>query len=144
MTEVTPSANPTATRKAALWVGAVFFLGAALGGVLGYVFAHRSVNAANPPMSEPERRAHRVAELTKELTLTPQQAQQLDAILLRWHSESKAIRDQSDLQMEVVRQKGRGQVRAILTPEQMPKFEEFLKRIDEERKRNGGMPPPVR
>ncbi len=46
-----------ATRKAALWVGAVFLLGAALGGVLGYLFAHHPVNAANPPLSEPERRA---------------------------------------------------------------------------------------
>jgi len=70
-----------ATRKAALWVGVVFLLGAALGGVLGYLFAHRPVNAANPPLSEPERRARRVEELTKELTLTPQQAQQVDAIL---------------------------------------------------------------
>jgi len=31
----------SATRKAALWVGVVFLLGAALGGTLGYVFAHR-------------------------------------------------------------------------------------------------------
>ena len=133
--------TPTsAARKAALWVGAVFLLGAALGGVLGYLFAHRPVSAANPPQSEPERRAHRVADLTKELSLTPQQAQQLDGILLHWHGETKAVRDQSDAQLEAIRQKGRAEVRAILTPDQLPKFEEFLKRMDEERKRNG--PPP--
>lgn len=130
-----------ATRKAALWVGVVFLLGAALGGVLGYLFAHRPVSAANPPLSEPERRAQRVTELTKELSLTPQQAQELDAILLHWHGESKAIHDQSDAQIESLRQKGRNEVRSILTPEQKPKFEEFLKRFDEERKRN---PPPSR
>ena len=130
------------TRKAALWVGAVFLLGAALGGVLGYLFAHRPVNAANPPLSEPERRAQRVAELTKGLSLTPEQAQRLDAILFHWHGESKAIHDQSDAQIEVLRQKGRNEVRSILTPEQQPKFEEFLKRFDEERKRNA--PPPPR
>jgi Spy/CpxP family protein refolding chaperone len=135
-------ASTTATRKAALWVGAVFLLGAALGGVLGYLFAHRPVSAANPPLSESERRAHRVAELTKELSLTPQQAQQLDGIFLHWHGEAKAIRDQTDAQIDAVRQKGRAQVRAILTPDQVPKFEEFLKRIDEERKRNGPQPPP--
>src|SRR4029077_3586599 len=66
-----------ATRKAALGVGVLFLLGAALGGVLGYLFAHRPVNAANPPLSEPERRARRVEELTRDLTLTPQQAQQV-------------------------------------------------------------------
>jgi Spy/CpxP family protein refolding chaperone len=129
-----------AKRKAALWVGVVFLLGAMLGGVLGYLFAHRPVNAANAPLSEPERRAHRVAELTGELSLTPQQAQQLDAILLQRHTETKAIHEQTDAQLEQVRQKGRAQVRAILAPEQLPKFEEFLRRMDEERKRNG---PPA-
>jgi Spy/CpxP family protein refolding chaperone len=132
--------STTATRKAALWVGAVFLLGAALGGVLGYLFAHRPVSAANPPLSEPERRAKRVAEFTKELSLTPQQSQELDAILMQRHAETKAIHDQTDAQLDAVRQKGRAQVRAILTPDQLPKFEEFLKRMDEERKRNG--PPP--
>jgi Spy/CpxP family protein refolding chaperone len=131
-----------ATRKAALWVGVVFLLGAALGGVLGYLFAHRPVNAANPPLSEPERRARRVEELTKDLTLTPQQAQQVDAILQQRHAETKAIHEQTDAQLDAVRQKGRSQVRAILTPEQLPKFEEFLKHMDEQHKRNGPQPPP--
>ena len=130
----------TAKRKAALWVGAVFLLGAMLGGVLGFLFAHRPVNAANAPLSEPERRAHRVEQLTHELELTPQQAQQLDSILLQRHTETKAIHDQLDAQMNQVREKGRAQVRTILTPEQLPKFEAFLKRMDEERKRNS--PPP--
>ena len=131
-----------ATRKAALWVGAVFLLGAALGGVLGYLFAHRPVNAANPPLSEPERRAQRVQQLTKDLSLTPQQAQQLDAILLQRHAETKAIHDRTDAEIDAVRQKGRAQVRAILTREQLPKFEEFLRQMDEQRKRNGPQPPP--
>ena len=129
--------DTTAKRKAALWVGAVFLLGALLGGVLGFLFAHRPVNAANAPLSEPERRARRVEQFTRELALSPEQAQQLDAILLQRHTETKVIHDQADLQLEQVRQKGRAQVRAILTPEQLPKFEEFLKRMDEERKRNG-------
>ncbi|HXN52364.1 MAG TPA: hypothetical protein VN943_10540 [Candidatus Acidoferrum sp.] len=133
--------DTSASRKAALWVGAVFFLGAALGGVLGYLFAHRPVNAANPPLSEPERRAQRVKQLTKDLSLTPQQAQQLDAILLQRHTETKAIHDQTDAQLDAVRQKGRAQLRAILNPDQLPKFEEFLKHMDEQRKRNG-LPPP--
>jgi Spy/CpxP family protein refolding chaperone len=113
-----------------------------LGGVLGYLFAHRPVSASNPPLSEPERRARRVAELTKELSLTPQQSQQMDEVLKQIHGEMKALRDQSDSQVEQLRQRGRSQMRAILTPEQVPKFEEFLKRLDEERKRNTPQPPP--
>jgi Spy/CpxP family protein refolding chaperone len=131
----------SAKRKAALWVGAVFLLGAALGGVLGYVFAHQ-VSAQNPPLSESERRAHRVAELTRDLSLTPQQAQQVDAILLQRHTEAKAIHDQSDVQLTAVREKGRAQIRAVLTPDQIPQFEAFLKHLDEERKRNAAPGPP--
>jgi Spy/CpxP family protein refolding chaperone len=106
------------------------------------VFAHRPVNAANPPLSEPERRAQKVHQLTDALSLTPQQAQQLDSIMQLHHAESKAIRDQAELQVDAVRQKGRAEVRAILNPDQVPKFDAFLKRVDEERKRNG--PPPPR
>jgi len=128
--------DTSATRKAALWVGVVFLLGAALGGVLGYLSAHHTASAANAPRSEPERRAHRVEQLTRELSLTPAQSQQVDAILLQRHADSKAIRDQADAQIDQVHQKGRQQIREILTPEQKPKFEEFIKRLDEERKRN--------
>jgi len=127
----------SATRKAALWVGVVFLLGVALGGMIGYGFAHRSVSAANTPLPEPVRRAHRVEQLTQLLNLTSAQSQQVDAILMQKHAEAKAIHDQTDAQMEQLRQKGREQVRAILTPEQKPKFEEFLKNLDQERKRNG-------
>src|ERR1700730_10014250 len=103
----------SAKRKAALWVGAVFLLGAALGGVLGYVFARHSVAAASQPLSEPERRANRVGELTRELSLTPEQAKQLDAILLQRHTQAKTLHDQADAQIEQVRQMGRNEIRAI-------------------------------
>jgi hypothetical protein len=60
----------------------------------------------------------------------------VDAILLERHTEVKTIHDQSDAQIEQVRLKGRDQIRGILTPDQKPKFEDFLRRVDEERKRN--------
>ena len=126
----------SATRKAALWVGLVFLLGAALGGVIGYGFAHRSVSAANTALPEPVRRAQRVEQLTQLLNLTSAQSQQVDAILMQKHAEVKTIHAQTDAQIEQVRQKGRDQIRSVLTPEQRPKFEEFLKNLDEQRKRN--------
>lgn len=125
-----------ATRRAAIWVVIVFLLGAVGGGMLGYGFAHHSVSAANAPLPEPERRAKRVAEWTQDFGLSSEQARQLDAILLELHGESKAIHDQSDAQMEKLRQKGREQIRAVLTPEQRPKFEEWLAKRDAERLKN--------
>ncbi len=130
-----------ASRKAAIWVVVVFLLGVAGGGMLGYSCAHRSVAAASAPAPEPERRARRVEQLTHELDLSSDQAKQLDAILLKWHGQVKAIHDQSDAQMEQLRQKGRDEVRAILTPEQKPRFEAFLAKLDAERKRNAPNAP---
>jgi Spy/CpxP family protein refolding chaperone len=131
----------TAKQRAALWVAVVFLLGVSLGGVVGYVFAHRSVSA-NAPMTAQERRARKVEELTRMANLTPDQQHQLEGILTQLHGEYKALHEQSDIQIDQARQKGRNQIRAILTPEQQPKFEEFLKKMDEERKRNA--PPPER
>jgi hypothetical protein len=126
----------SATRKAAVWVSVVFLLGAALGGMVGYSYEHHLVSAASTPLPEPVRRAQRVEQLTQLLGLTSAQSQQVDAVLLQRHSEAKAIHDQTDAQIDQVRQKGRDQVRAILTREQIPKFEEFLKNLDQKRKRN--------
>jgi Spy/CpxP family protein refolding chaperone len=127
----------SATWKAALWVAVVFLLGAALGGMAGYSYAHRLVLAQNTPLPEPARRAQRVEQLTQLLNLASAQSQQVDAILLQRHAEGKAIHDQADAQLGQVHQKGRDQIRAILTPEQKPKFEEFLTNLDKEKKRNG-------
>src|SRR5216684_1626381 len=127
----------SASRKAALWVGVVFLLGAALGAVVGYSYEHHLVSAANAPLPEPVRRAKRVEQLTQALNLTSAQSQQVDAILMQKHAEAKAIHDQMDAQLEQVHKNGRDQIRVVLTPEQKPKFEEFLKKLDAERKRNG-------
>lgn len=124
------------TRKAALWVGVVFLLGAALGGMLGYVFAHHTALAAPGQMTDTEKRAQKVQRLTQELNLAADQQKQLETIIASIQVQYKAIHQSTEPQINEVRQKGREQIRAILTPEQKPRFEEFLKRLDEERKRN--------
>ena len=133
----------SARRKAGLWVAVTFLLGAALGGVFGYSFGHHGVSAAaNPPPSEPERRARRVEQMTKDLGLSNDQRQQLDSILSGIHAEFKTLHEHNDAEMDQVRQRGRSKIREILTAEQKPKFEEFIKKMDEERKKNQPLPPP--
>jgi Spy/CpxP family protein refolding chaperone len=124
------------SRKAALWVGVVFLLGAALGGMVGYIFAHHTALAAPAQMTDAARRAQKVQHLTQELGLSSEQQKQLDVIMAGVQAQYKAIHQTTEPQINEARQKGREQIRAILTPEQKPKFEEFLKRLDEERKRN--------
>lgn len=126
-----------AQRKARLWLALVFLVGAAIGVVFGYSFGHRSVLAKTTPapMSEPERRAKRLQEMTKELGLTPDQSAKMDDIIRRAHEDMKTIRDKAESDVDVVREKARNEMRPFLTPEQKPKFEEMVQRMDAERKK---------
>ncbi len=123
-----------AKQRAAVWVAVVFLLGAALGGVVGYIFAHRAVSA-NLMVSVSRRRAQKVEELTRVAHLSPDQRQQLEGILTDLHAQYKTLDDERD----DARQKSRNKIRGILTQDQIPAFEEFLRKMDEERKR---MTPP--
>jgi len=121
-------------QKATLWLAVVFILGAALGGVLGYAFAHRSYAAAPAPTAE-ERRAQRREQMTREVGLNAEQQKQIGAILDQAQGEYKAVHEVMDPQIEAVRQKTRDKIRRQLTDEQKPKFEQFLSKLDAERKR---------
>jgi Spy/CpxP family protein refolding chaperone len=129
--------NPDSLRKARLWLAVVFLVGAAIGALFGYSFGHHTVMAKTnpPPMSEPERRARRVADMSKEVGLTPEQSQKVDDIIREAHGEMKGIRDKAESDVDVVRGKARNEVRALLTPEQKAKFEAMVQRMDQERKK---------
>ena len=125
-------------QKAGLWLVLVFVLGAAVGGVFGYSFAHRAhadEPKAQAPLSEPERRAKRIAEMTKELGLTDDQRTKVDAIIHQTHDAMKEVRDKSEADIDALRQHARDEMRLILTPEQKSKFEEMVQRMDAERKK---------
>jgi len=130
--------NVESRQKAGLWLAGVFVLGVATGGVFGYSFSRHRALAAPPvtaQLPEPERRAKRVTEMTKEMSLTPAQATSFDAIIHQAHDEMKTIRDKSEADVDAVRQNARDQMRLLLTTEQKPKFEELVRRLDAERKK---------
>ena len=130
--------EPTVQQKATFWLGLVFVLGTALGGVLGYAFAHRSyADSAPRQLTAEQRRAQKREQLAREVGLTPAQQAQVAAILDEAQGEYKAIHAVSDPQVDTVRQKSRDKIRQTLTAEQKPKFEEFIRKMDEERKRLG-------
>lgn len=133
--------NPDSLRKARLWLALVFLVGGAIGAVFGYSFGHRS-NAATvtapTPMSEPERRAKRVADMTKELGLNADQGSKMDDIIRGAHQEMKSIRDKCEKDVDVVRENARNQMRSLLTEEQKPKFEAMVQRDAERKKQQAG------
>jgi hypothetical protein len=128
--------NPDIRKKAAIWLALVFVLGSATGGVFGYSLARRSYAATRTVIpSEAERRAKKVAEMTQSIGLTGEQAQKVDGIIQNAQAEIREIHAKNDADVDVVRTQARSQMRAFLTQEQMPKFEQFMQRLDEERKK---------
>jgi Spy/CpxP family protein refolding chaperone len=117
----------------------VFVLGVALGAVGHSAFERRvfggartqtqsqnSGRAPNPPRA--------VARLTKELDLTSEQQKQLSEILSDMQNRFDSVRKEMNPQFDQIREQGHDQIRQILTPEQRPKFEDFLQRAAEDRR----------
>jgi Spy/CpxP family protein refolding chaperone len=121
-------------REAALLVMVVFVLGIVLGGLAVHVWGDRIW--AQQPTNGNRSRDQVVADFTRELSLTAVQQQQLAAVVDDTRSRWRALYTPLDDQHEQIRQQGREKIRAILTPEQRPKFEDFLRRLDEQRKKD--------
>lgn len=122
---------------ALLLVIAVFVLGVAVGALGMYAARNRVLGAASPstPVPPAVRTARRVKELTDQLGLNPDQANQLSSILTQIHDKYASIHDQENALRDQESKQGRDQIRAILTPDQVTKFNAFLQKMDEERKK---------
>jgi Spy/CpxP family protein refolding chaperone len=119
------------SRKAFLLVLLVFALGIALGAVGMRVVATRVLAARSQQASSVP---SRVALFTRDLDLNADQQKQIQAILTETRARYAEIHRQADPEYETARQEGREKIREILTPEQKPKFEDLLRRFDEERR----------
>jgi Spy/CpxP family protein refolding chaperone len=124
--------NGKTRREAALLVVVVFVLGVLLGGVADHLFGARVIGSLTPPRT----RDQLIGQLTSQLSLTPDQQKQLTSIVDDTRTQWHALYAPLDAQHEQIRQQGRDRIRAILTPEQKPKFEDFMQRLDEQRKRD--------
>jgi Spy/CpxP family protein refolding chaperone len=121
-------------RKAVLLVFVLFVLGIALGSVGTYLVTTQ-VQAARPHASLAHNYAGTVAMFTQGLGLSADQEKQLEVIFSGMRDHYQALHEKLDPEYEQVRQQGRERIRQILTPEQRPKFEDLLRRIDEDRRR---------
>jgi Spy/CpxP family protein refolding chaperone len=120
------------SRKAFLLVLLVLALGMGLGSVGTYVVTTR-VLAARPQQAT-HLPANHMAMFTRDLNLNPDQQKQIQAILTETRARYAEIHSQADPEYEQARQAGRERIRQVLTPEQRPKFEDLLRRMDEERR----------
>ena len=119
--------------KAATLVFCVFLTGAVVGGLAVHVFGDRiwSTRASNP--NSMATRDELLQQLSQQLDLTPDQRTQIKAAMDQTTSDWHRIYLTVDPQLEQARQQGRQRIRAVLAPDQLPRFEAFIRHLDEQR-----------
>jgi Spy/CpxP family protein refolding chaperone len=132
-------------RKATLLVIAVFVLGLALGALCTYWIdeyyfdadkAEQSYRARGREQQNQEASRMRLVErLTRELALTPDQQEQLKQVLQETSERYDSIYEEMRPRLRQAREDGRAKIRSFLTPEQREKFDAWLQKIDEERRK---------
>lgn len=124
-------------REAGVLVFVVFLLGLLVGGVASHLWGERvwGKQDAGGHAGQPSREEI-VNSLTRELQLTPDQQKQLGPIIDDTRAQVRALYAPLDAEHDRIRTQGRARIRAILTSEQQPKFDQFMQRIDEQRKKD--------
>ena len=124
--------------EAAVLVFVVFLLGILLGGVGDHLWNERVEGQEQLP-AKPNTKPTRdqvINDLTQRLQLTSEQQKQIAVTIDDTRAKWQALYAPLDGQHEEIRQQGRAGIRAVLTPDQQIKFDDFLKRLDEQRKKD--------
>ncbi|HTQ85053.1 MAG TPA: hypothetical protein VMI93_02480 [Candidatus Solibacter sp.] len=119
--------------KAATLVICVFLTGTVVGGLAVHVFGDRIWNTRAADPAAQLNKSELLQQLNTQLQLSPEQRAQIDGIMNGTLSEYDRILTPLGPQFEQVRQQGRQRIRAVLTPDQLPKFESFIRQLDEQR-----------
>jgi len=119
--------------KAAALVFSVFLAGVIVGGLSMHVFGDRIFSTGASNSNSPMTREDYLSTLDRQLALTPSQHAQIAGILDQTVAEYNRIYSPTITQIEDARQRGRQNIRAALTPEQLPKFEAYIRQLDEQR-----------
>jgi len=119
--------------KAATLVLCVFLSGAVVGGLAVHVFGDRIWDTRAAESAAQLNKNELLQELNTQLNLTPSQRAQIDGIMTGTVSDINRILSPLGPQFEQVRQQGRQRIRGVLTPEQLPKFEAFVRQLDAQR-----------
>jgi len=74
-----------------------------------------------------------LAEFTQRLDLTPMQQEQVKSIAEETSAQWRAVYAPADRKREEIRDQSRIRLRAVMTPEQLPKFEQLMSEMDAQR-----------
>jgi len=126
--------NSKARLEAAALFLVVFVLGVVFGVVGNHVWSQR-VSGEQPAVNTNPTRNQVIQDLTERLQLTPDQQKQIAVAIDDTRARWQALYAPLDAPREQIRQEGRAKIRATLTPDQQVKFDDFLRRLDEARKK---------
>ena len=111
--------------KFVLCILLIFLLGAVSGGLVMHM-AYRSNMEMFLKGDRNAREEILLNRLSRKLDLNESQREKVRAIVEETHAEMNKIRKQYRPQMEAVLEKSRAEVRLILRPDQLAKFEKFV------------------
>ncbi len=141
---VTPPSQPRGSKTTLLAAVLVLiaFLGGIVAGIAGdrfYLFRHHEFfpHRAGPFVTE-----HLVRRLERELSLTPQQRDEVRRILESRRGRIEAIFANVRPQVTQEIDQANAEIEKILTPEQRSKFDAIKIRMQRHRDRGPGGPPP--
>jgi Spy/CpxP family protein refolding chaperone len=92
------------------------------------------------PGPRPEMKNWMHARLDRSLSLTPEQHARIDTVLTRREADLRALMSETRPRFEAIANRTRGDIQAVLTPEQQEKFAEITRRMDARRKGPAGHP----
>jgi Spy/CpxP family protein refolding chaperone len=108
----------------ALYLFLVFVSGAVVG-AMGYRVYSPPTTRSAPRVSPEEWRKRFVDEMQSHVNLTADQVQKVNAIMDETKTRFDDDRDRHHRVVEQIREEQRAKMRALLTAEQLPKYEQF-------------------
>ena len=113
------------TLPVALYLFVVFVSGSVLG-ALGYrLYSPPTTKSGTAKLSPEEWRRQNIEEMRTKLNLTPDQLQKVNTIYDDTHNRFEAAHDTHNQVVKQIREEHVGKIRALLTPEQLPKYEQL-------------------
>lgn len=117
------------SRRAYLYFVLTFVLGIVVGSTGTVFYGWYSGMLRHHPSQE-----HVLRFLRRELNLTDAQTQEVEQIMRETDEKFKQLHQQVDPQFDAIRDESHDRVRKILNPEQLAKFNDIARRLDERRK----------
>jgi hypothetical protein len=119
------------SRRAYLYFILTFVLGLVVGaaGTVFYGWHRGIIHPRRPPDEQ-----HIVSFLQRKLNLSDAQTKQVDQIVRDTDDKFKQLQGQVDPQFDAIRDESRDRIRKVLNAEQLAKFNELVRRMEERRK----------